>query len=77
MHLYNYYTIKIDIDFTQCVRFYFSNIVQTHCSTNQIGKQKVKKEGENLWEETYSHSDYRKKNTYNKKGLLIHRKSSQ
>lgn len=49
MHLYNYCTIKIDIDFTQCVCFYFSDIVQTHCSTNQANrkiKRKKKKEGE-------------------------------
>lgn len=39
MHLYNYYTIKIDIDFTQCVRFFFSNIVKTHCPTNQTNRE--------------------------------------
>lgn len=85
MHLYNYCTIKIDIDFTQCVCFYFSDIVQTHCSTNQanrkIKRKKKKGRGNNLWEETESHSVYRqkneRKNTYRKKGLLIHRKSPQ
>lgn len=65
MHLYNYCTIKIDIDFTQCVCLCFSDIVQTHCSTNQAKrerKRKRKEGGNNLWEETESHSVYRQKN---------------